>query len=74
MNVAGFWVETEMATFELAKRFASLTEMARRLVLAGKSFKAALESLSIRGSYFCNVVEHGVEEARHMAFLFQQVQ
>ena len=74
VNGAGVWVETGLAALDVAKRSESCKDMARRLALAETSFRAALEVLSMRGQYFREIVEHGVEEARQMAFLVEQGQ
>lgn len=60
VNGTCFWMETGLAVMEVAKRSTSFTEMARNLVLAETSFKAALEVLSMRGQYFRDIMEHGV--------------
>lgn len=59
---------------EVTKRSASLTEMARCLVLVETFCKAAFEVLSMLDQYFLDIVEHEVEEARQMAFFVEQCQ
>ena len=46
--------------------------LARKLALAEKAMKAALEVLSMRAQYFREITEQGVEAARQMSFLVEQ--
>lgn len=73
VNSAGVWVETGLAALEVAReQGGGPEEFGRRLALAEESFKAALEVLSMRAQYFHDITEHGIEEARQMAFLVEQ--
>lgn len=73
INGAGVWIETGLAAMTLAKeQEGTVEDLARRLALAEKAFKAALEVISMRAQYFRDVVENGVEEARQMAYLVEQ--
>jgi hypothetical protein len=47
-------------------------QMARLLALAEKAFGAAREVLAMRGQYFTDITQYGVEAARLMAFLVEQ--
>jgi hypothetical protein len=53
---------------------ASMTtaQMARLLALAEKAFGAAREVLAMRGQYFTDITQYGVEAARKMAILVEQ--
>lgn len=46
--------------------------MVQRLALAENDFKAAMEVLYMRAQYFHYITDHGIEEARQMAFLVEQ--
>jgi hypothetical protein len=48
--------------------------MARLLALAEKAFGAAREVLAMRGQYFPDITQYGVEAVRQMAFLVEQSQ
>jgi hypothetical protein len=50
----------------------TLASTARMLALADKAFAAAREIISMRGQYFSDVVQYGVEGALNMAFLVEQ--
>jgi uncharacterized membrane protein YgcG len=45
---------------------------ARMLALAQKAFGTARELLAMRGQYFTNIVQYGVEAARQKPFLVEQ--
>jgi hypothetical protein len=47
-------------------------QMDRMLALAEKAFGAAREALAMRGQYFSDIKQYGVEAARQMAFLVEQ--
>lgn len=49
-----------------------VSSMARKLALAEKSIRAALEVLSMRAQYFRYITDRGVEAARQMDFLVEQ--
>ena len=75
VNAAGVWLELGQAGLEIVKEGEdSMTteEMARLLALADEAFGAAREVLAMRGQYFADVVQYGVEAARQMAFLVEQ--
>jgi hypothetical protein len=75
VNAAGVWLELGQAALAIVKDGeASMTtaQMARLLALADKAFGAAREVLAMRGQYFTDVVQYGVEAARQMEFLVEQ--
>ena len=75
VNAAGVWLELGQAALAIVKEGEdSMTteEMARLLALADRAFGAAREVLAMRGQYFTDVVQYGVEAARQMAFLVEQ--
>lgn len=49
-----------------------MKELECSLSLVETSFKVALEVLYTRAQYFHDIMDHGVEEARQMAFLVEQ--
>lgn len=49
-----------------------MEESGKQLKVADQAFKAALECLSMRAQYFHDITNHGVEEARQMAFLVEK--
>jgi hypothetical protein len=50
----------------------STAQMARLLALAEKAFGAAREVLAMRGQYFTDITQYGVEASRKMAILVEQ--
>lgn len=73
MNGAGVWLETGIAALSLSKEgTGDIDVITRRLDLAEESLKPALEVLLMRAQYFRDITEHGLEEARQMAFLVEQ--
>jgi uncharacterized membrane protein YgcG len=75
INAAGVWLELGQAALALVKdgdTNMTPTSAARMLALAEKSFGAAREVLAMRGQYFTDIVQYGVEAARQMAFLVEQ--
>ena len=75
VNAAGVWLETGLAALTLTKDADDSTDtdvLARRLSLAEKSLKAALEVLSRRAQYFRDITDHGFKEAGQIAFLVEQ--
>jgi hypothetical protein len=75
VNAAGVWLELGQAALAIVKEGEDSTtaeEMARLLALANKAFGAAREVLAMRGQYFTDIVQYGVEAARQMAFLVEQ--
>jgi uncharacterized membrane protein YgcG len=75
INAAGVWLELGQAAMVLAKdgeEDMTPAATARMLALADKAFAAAREVLAMRGQYFCDIVQYGVEGARQMAFLVEQ--
>jgi hypothetical protein len=72
---AGVWLELGQAAMALARRGEddmTPAVMARMLALADKAFRAAREVLVIRGQYFDDIVQYGMEAARQTAFLVEQ--
>lgn len=49
-----------------------MDDVARYFALSEKSFEAALEVLAMRAQNFRDIVDHGIEEERHTAFLVEQ--
>jgi hypothetical protein len=74
INAAGVWLELGQAALALAKEDKIMTPAAtaRMLAQAAKAFVAAREVLAIRGQYFADIVQYGVEAARQVAFLVEQ--
>lgn len=73
INGAGVWLETGLAALLLCKEGTDdLESITRRLALAEKALKAALEILLMRAQYFRDITDHGIDEARQMAFLVEQ--
>jgi hypothetical protein len=75
VNAAGVWLELGQAALALAKEGdedMSVAVAARMLALSEKAFGAAREVLAMRGQYFSDVIQYGVEAARQMAFLVEQ--
>jgi uncharacterized membrane protein YgcG len=74
VNAAGVWLELGHAAMALARDMEDRTadELARMLALADKAFAAAREVLVMRGQYFVDIFQYGVEAARQMAFLVEQ--
>ena len=73
VNACSVWTELGLAALGVAKDQAEdVPSMARKLALAEKSMRAALEVLSMRAQYFRDITEQGVEAARQMSFLVEQ--
>lgn len=73
VNGVGVWIETGLAAMELAKeRDGSVDDLARRLALADRASKAALEVVSMSAKFFRDITENGVEKARQIAYLVEQ--
>jgi hypothetical protein len=75
VNAAGVWLELGQASLAIVKDGeASMTtaQMARLLALAEKAFGATRDVLAMRGQYFTDITQYGVEAARQMAFLVEQ--
>jgi hypothetical protein len=51
---------------------ATPAQVASLLALAEKALAASREVLAMRGQYFTDIVQYGVEAARQMAFLVEQ--
>lgn len=70
---AGVWLETGLAALSLCEEGEEDAKvLTRRLALAEKAPKASLEVLLMRAQYFCDITEHGIEEALQMGFLVEQ--
>jgi hypothetical protein len=75
VNAVGVWLELGQAALAIVKDgedSMTTAEMARLLALADKAFGAARDVLAMRGQYFTDVVQYGVEAARQMPFLVEQ--
>jgi hypothetical protein len=77
INAAEVWLELGQAAMSLTRAsdetmIANTAEMARMLALADKAFSAAREVLAMRGQYFSDIVQYGVEAARQMSFIVEQ--
>lgn len=76
VNGAGVWLETGLAALSLCKEGYgednSMDVLTRRLALAEQALKASLEVLLMRAQYFRDITDHGIDEARQMAFLVEQ--
>jgi hypothetical protein len=69
------WLESCQAEMALARNGVddmTPAAMARMLALWDKAFGAAREVLFMRGKYFHDIVQYGVEAARKMASLVEQ--
>ena len=74
INAAG--VRTELGVEDLGvarDQTEDVPSLARKLALAGKVVKAASEVMSMRVQYFREITEQGVEAARQISFLVEQV-
>ena len=73
INAVGVWTEMGLSALIFAKdQSEDVPSMARKLALAEKSIRAALEVLCMRAQYFRDITDQGVEAARQMAFLVEQ--
>lgn len=73
INSAGVRMELGLTALGVAKTQSdNVPSMARKLALAERALKAALEVLSMRAQYFREITEQGVEAARQMSFLVEQ--
>jgi hypothetical protein len=75
VNAAGVWLELGQAALAIVKdRGGFYDDGGDGQVVGhgGQGFGAAREVLAMRGQYFADVVQYGVEAARQMAFLVEQ--
>lgn len=73
VNAARLWLEAELAGLQLAKESEGhAQDLERRLAFVESFWRAVMEVIPMWDRYFCNIIGHGVDEAKQVPFLFEQ--